>query len=266
MSGMLRLGLLVLNAALLAGLAALWVNPATLQWRDVRWSPPAPLVPELGAQAPATRVAAARHPEILDRPLFSPTRRPPPPEQAQAEPAAAPQPDPLKDVHLFGIFEAGRDRGAILRIDGDVQRVRVGESVAGWTLREVHDRQVVLVRQGQSRTLDLAYADVTGAATPAAAPTGPRVRGRQVPTPPVPARAPPRTTVPAAPTPAAPAAATPARPPATGSAVASPPARAPANGAAPDRRAVPPAFTLGGGTRQARPAGEGDPAPSKAAP
>jgi general secretion pathway protein N len=84
---------------------------------------------------------------IVERPLFSPTRRPAPPaaEQAQAEepalespaePETAPEgpPPPTVDFTLVGIVIAGSERYALVErhVDGRVVEVAEGGDVGGW--------------------------------------------------------------------------------------------------------------------------------------
>lgn len=94
---------------------------------------------------------AARGPDDLagfrDRPLFSPSRRPPPPvvEEVIEEPVYVepepeePLPEPPPNLALIGIVEAGSTAFAVLRdLDaGTVTTLRVGESLGRWRLGAV---------------------------------------------------------------------------------------------------------------------------------
>jgi hypothetical protein len=120
---------------------------------------------------PATYMA------ILDRPLFAPDRKPPPPPDAVAE---QPPPDPLANIELFGLFSGEGVGGVLVRVEGKIKRVRLGETVGPWTVSEINGRSVTFVRGDESRVLTLAYLKAPRAAAPdgpvsagAAAPAGP---------------------------------------------------------------------------------------------
>jgi general secretion pathway protein N len=87
-----------------------------------------------------------------ERPLFSPTRRPPPkpvaPVASRSEPPPPP-PSPPPSVVLLGIVSEDGDGRAAIR-SGDksagnkVMRVRVGDAVAGWTVERIEPRRLFL--------------------------------------------------------------------------------------------------------------------------
>jgi general secretion pathway protein N len=93
-----------------------------------------------------------------DRPLFAPTRRPPPPVAVPQSPTAASQPvSNLPNVELTGIVMGEDVRIAVLRdkSTNELQRLRRGDKIADWVLRELEPRSVVLERGGTSVTLRL---------------------------------------------------------------------------------------------------------------
>ncbi len=146
--------LVALNLALAALLAWLWFTPAG-QLRDLRWQPPQPVAPALAdaKSLPSTDVDLARFVATLDRPLFVPTRRPPPKPQ---EVAAAPPPDPLPKIRLLGLYRNEEAGGMIASVDGNVRRVRVGDTVAGnWSLKALRGNEVVVSRGDVERTVAL---------------------------------------------------------------------------------------------------------------
>lgn len=184
-------GLIVLNLALAAGLAYLWLDEQG-QPRDLRWTPPAPLVPDTQAHELAHSVGSApdmvAFAQVLERPLFSPTRRPPPPPKPPDPP---PPPDPLANVHIYGIF-VGEDEGTggmLLSMGGKVRRVTTADDVSGWKIKALKEREVTLARGDETRVLRLVQArpaapprpgvaaapprPVAGAATAPAAPMSP---------------------------------------------------------------------------------------------
>jgi hypothetical protein len=112
------------------------------------------LVPDLPAAPEFTMPPASRFEEILRRPIFSPTRRPPPDREAVAE-----SPPVALDLMLAGIILSGQQRIAIAVEEGTQEVVRLGEGTdyRGWTVTEILPDRVVLQRQGVVRRLDLVY-------------------------------------------------------------------------------------------------------------
>lgn len=145
--------LVVLNLALAGVLAWLWFTPAGAL-RDVRWQPPQPVPPALAdAKAlPEFDIDVARYVATLERPLFVPTRRPPPPPQ---DVASAPAADPLPQIRLLGLYGNEQVGGVIASIDGQVLRLKVGEAIGSWSVREVRRNEVVIARADDVRTIAL---------------------------------------------------------------------------------------------------------------
>jgi hypothetical protein len=103
---------------------------------------------------PFPELAATR-----DKPLFSPTRRPPPkpvaPVARQEPPPPPPPPPP--SVVVLGIVSENGDGRAAIRAGGKgdkVIRVRAGDDVSGWKVDRVEPRRLVLT-QGE-RSVDFA--------------------------------------------------------------------------------------------------------------
>ncbi len=146
--------LCVVNGLLALGLAALWFQPDG-SLRNSHWQTPEPvnadyltMVPSLPARRP---VETGRLMVMLERPLFSSTRRPPPPVVPEA-----PIPvDNLSTARLLGVFEGAQASGAILQVAGKNRRVRLNESVDGWVLQSVQRRAVTFASGDQTRTLSL---------------------------------------------------------------------------------------------------------------
>jgi general secretion pathway protein N len=99
-----------------------------------------------------------------DRPLFTPSRRPPAPAIAgpvAAAPAAAPPPPPAEpdrpQLTLVGAI-AGRNEGIAVFLDqtnNNVIRLRTGQDHLGWVLRSVKGREATLEKNRLSATLEL---------------------------------------------------------------------------------------------------------------
>lgn len=96
---------------------------------------------------------------IVDRPLFSPSRRapaPPPAPIAQApEPPAPPSPPP--NVVLVGIVMDGESARAVIRAGAEkkVMRARIGDDVGGWKVSQIEGRKLVLSRDDRLATFTL---------------------------------------------------------------------------------------------------------------
>lgn len=168
--------LMVVNLALAAGLAYLWLDEQGRP-RDLSWKPPAPLVPDTQAHAMANAVGSppdmVAFAQVLERPLFSPTRRPPPPPKPPAPP---PPPDPLANVHIYGIFvgEEEGTGGMLLSMGGKVRRVTTADDVSGWKIKALKEREVTLARGEETRVLRLVQARPEAAPRPGTAALPPR--------------------------------------------------------------------------------------------
>jgi hypothetical protein len=179
-------GLILANLALAGGLAWQWVTPAG-QVRNVRWTPPAPIKPVLtDSVLPPWNADLGSFMASLDRPLFSATRRPPP-KPAEAPPVVV---DTLASVRVLGLYSSGgTSGGAIVRSEGKVVRLKQGDTLGGWTVKEVRPLELVLTRGADQRTLDVKRgpdlaADVPGTPVGAAAggsqKSGPTTEQRRV--------------------------------------------------------------------------------------
>lgn len=142
--------------ALGAALAQAWVyeDAGVLQLKQPFWpSPPAVeptiTVPELDV---GPNVSPGFYMATLDRPLFAPDRRAPPPPDAAPQ---APPPDSLGDVNLLGLLTGELWSGAILSQGGKVRRIQLGQSVADWTLTAIDQRNATFSRSDESRVLVL---------------------------------------------------------------------------------------------------------------
>ena len=153
-------------------LTAFWLSPSG-ELRHMRWQAPAPQTFDYAAMVPLLPDPAAadtrRFVALLERPLFSPTRRPPPPVPKEDAPAT----DALAAARLLGLFEGSKDGGVIVQIGGKPRRVRLNEDVDGWKLTAVQPRAATFTRAGQARVLELARARLDNAAVPPGAATKP---------------------------------------------------------------------------------------------
>ncbi len=113
-----------------------------------------PPLAALPAQPSYTMAPAEDFAAILDRPLFSPTRRPP----AQGEAAAA-APEPELQVTLVGVIISSEEQIAIVRLmDADrFARLSVGDSFRGWILDSIEPNRVTFRRGDVEEIIELTY-------------------------------------------------------------------------------------------------------------
>ena len=106
------------------------------------------------AAAPLANPVAAQPleqlPAIVDRSLFSPSRRPPavPPPVVQAPAAAAP-PSAPPNVILLGVVMDGQNARAVVQVGADKRllRAQMGDDIDGWKVAQIDGRKVVLASQ-----------------------------------------------------------------------------------------------------------------------
>lgn len=98
-----------------------------------------------------------------ERPIFSPSRRPPPPAPAYVAPVEVRQPTKPREPERPTIALAGTIigtdgyRGGVFRDTSsqDVVRLRLGENYHGWVLLLVTPREARLVKNGEQALLEL---------------------------------------------------------------------------------------------------------------
>jgi general secretion pathway protein N len=107
----------------------------------------------------------------LDRPLFSPSRRPPAPPPAPAVQTAAPPPPPPSppNLVLVGVVLDGESARAIVRngTDKKIQRTQIGDDIDGWKVSQIDRRKVVLSLDGRFATFTLFSSDREKSEAPA---------------------------------------------------------------------------------------------------
>lgn len=160
-----------------------------LQWID--WPPPA-VVHQDAALPGATQAATEPDPlaalspmedldeyaAIRDRPLFRPDRRPrvdePEEEVAEAPPEETPK---LDGMDLAGVLLSPGASMAWVRDPSQPAplRVRIGEDLAGWTVKDIKTDRLVLERQGATDTLPLRSFNAPWASPPPPPPPTPSV-------------------------------------------------------------------------------------------
>jgi len=111
--------------------------------------------PTSSPESPLATYTLDRLSATRERPLFSPSRRPPAPPPAPIM-AAAPPPAPPKLI-LFGIVMDADDARAVVGVGtGDkTRRVRIGDDIGGWKVTQIEERQLVLSLDDRSATYTL---------------------------------------------------------------------------------------------------------------
>ncbi|WP_211250428.1 hypothetical protein [Simplicispira psychrophila] len=173
--------LALINVALIAVLAALWFN-SNGSLRNVHWIAPAAIKNDYLQMLPALPerkpVDTNRFLALLERPLFQPTRRPPPPPPPPSAVVEAPV-DTLSTAQLSGVVTGEHTASIIITVAGKARRLRLNESLDGWTLQSIQGRSVTFAGGGQTRVLQLtraAVATFSGAALTMPAPPAPSAK------------------------------------------------------------------------------------------
>ncbi len=142
----------VLNLGLLGWLLLLWLTPQG-EWVGIRWQPPAALSPTVdsGNPLPVTDINLGRYVATLERPLFVISRRPPPPPPVTTTPPV----DPFPNVRLMAIYGNAEVGGIVAAIDGRLRRLKLGDAVNGFALKNLQSGSVQLARGDDVRTIEL---------------------------------------------------------------------------------------------------------------
>lgn len=176
MIGRIRIGTApLLSGAVSLVLAALLA--ASLSAPARRWEPPpappfAAVAPPASAPLPPARIDTA---ETMSRPLFVPSRRPPPPAPVAGSASAA-APGTLANMTLIGTIVGPGARVALIRTSGAsvVQRLAPGQSVNGWEVVEIgQDHVVIRAGAGEQKLVLPPPSQTNGISHPAARPPPP---------------------------------------------------------------------------------------------
>jgi general secretion pathway protein N len=145
-------------AVMMAVIGIELVNPPRLGEHDpVPQPPPAGqfLLPRAESKATERLTIAPinRYDEILERPLFLATRRPP---EVQPE-TTQKQSDSGEGLRLLGVVLTPQQTVALLQVDsnGKTARLKVGEKFEGWQLESVSASKVALRRGEEMKNLPL---------------------------------------------------------------------------------------------------------------
>nr|WP_312986323.1 hypothetical protein [Comamonas koreensis] len=152
--------LIAANVVLVLLLVWMWLSPSG-GLKNTHWTMPRGqksnlegIVPRLGK---AQAMDHSQFLAMLDRPLFSPTRRPPPPPPVAAAEAPPPPPDYLADAVLSGVYLSadGKTGGIIINFQGKDKSLPLQGLLDGWTLSSVADNRVYFTRAGVTKEIAL---------------------------------------------------------------------------------------------------------------
>jgi general secretion pathway protein N len=148
------IGTLLGLSALLTGILA-WEMLAGLPFLTPEAPAPSTDVKKpavIASEAPPEKPAISTFAEVVNRPLFTPSRRPTPPKADTN--VAAPK---AETFDLIGVIISPGSRMALLRTlaTSEVMRAVEGQNVGGWEVRSIKPTQVVLQRGGDSEVLKI---------------------------------------------------------------------------------------------------------------
>ena len=121
-----------------------WLVPPIPETRPLATPPTAPAAPPLTALPPLVSFAAT-----VERPLFSPSRRP----AANAPTTAAPAAE--SRYRLVGIVASGTKKTAFIADGGRRAQIGVGDAFDGWTVKEIGQNRVTLASPSGEMVLKL---------------------------------------------------------------------------------------------------------------
>lgn len=116
-----------------------------------------PLLPAARAQEPAegaagaeldlSRVPLEHFSAIVERPLFSPTRKPPPGSAGGPNDGASAA---IKQFQLKGVVVSEREQLALIvsQSTGKTYQVRTGDVIEGWRVERITDQSAAFVKDG----------------------------------------------------------------------------------------------------------------------
>jgi hypothetical protein len=167
--------------------ASIWTNPVATVVQVTAGSPaPVGPAPERSlSDNPLWAMPLAQFPVTRDRPIFSPSRRPPPPAVGPAAlpkvvAISKPREPERPQLTLVGTIASDEEGFGIFMDQSTkaVLRLKVGEDFQGWKLRSVQGRETALEKDQQVVTLVLpqpGVGQVTGEVAPPP-PSPPKLR------------------------------------------------------------------------------------------
>jgi hypothetical protein len=109
---------------------------------------------EISSEAPPQKPPISTFSEFVERPLFAPSRRPPPSKTAADNPTTGPK---AESFDLIGVVISADERMALLQTLGTdkVLRAVEGQTVGGWEVQAIKPTQVVLKRGNASEVIKI---------------------------------------------------------------------------------------------------------------
>jgi general secretion pathway protein N len=156
--------------ALMALMALLLGGVLALQWHDWRAASELPAISADPAGAQVETEASGRrsaadaellprdeYAEVVERPLFLPDRRPPPPLDEEEPEVEPPETTELDGVDLTAVIITPDEVSAWLRAPGEPKLVKrlLGEEFLGWTVKTIEPALVVFERQDETDEIHL---------------------------------------------------------------------------------------------------------------
>jgi hypothetical protein len=169
-----RIGPLLRLSALLAGILAFEITYGPLMPEDPQASSGGTKKPvESSNDTPLQNPAISTFAEIVERPLFTQSRRPAPKKDTKvAEAAAKPE-----TFELIGVIISPAGHMALLRTlaTSEIVRAVEGQTVGGWEVRTINPTEIILQQGDDSQALKINDATAPPAAKNPAAPNAPTV-------------------------------------------------------------------------------------------
>jgi hypothetical protein len=150
-----RIGPLLILSAVLAGVLALEVMAGPFFVPEApAVSPGAKNSVDFPRESPAEKPAISAFAEVVERPLFTPSRRPPPPK---TDSTIAASPEKPETFDLIGVIISADRRMALLRTvaSSEVMQAVEGQSIGGWEVHAIKPTQVVLRRGNDSEVIKI---------------------------------------------------------------------------------------------------------------
>jgi len=121
----------------------------------------------------AAMPAKTRYAAIVERPVFSPTRRPP--SEAAIEATA-----PTLDFSLFGVVNSAGEQSALIKpsAGGEPVRVKEGDDFSGWTVARIASDRILVRHDAMERELLLDFAAPAPPVTETAMPMDAQTSGQ----------------------------------------------------------------------------------------
>lgn len=138
-----------MKKSLLLASCLFWLSPTLVAAEEA---------PDRAKANPLARLSLERFAQTRQRPLFSPSRRLPPPAPVAAyrEPEPPPPPEP-PSVVLVGVVTDERGPRAFIKPSpmDKIRDVRIGDDIGGWKVAEIFPRRIVFALEARTSAFAL---------------------------------------------------------------------------------------------------------------